>query len=141
MLLKDILATKGTTILSIEPSATMAEAVDKMVAHRCGCLVVTKGESMVGIISERDVLRAIAGVSKTLDKIAVEERMTKDIITGTPDQNINDTMGLMTANRIRHLPVFDNGRLCGLISIGDVVKAEHQKLAMENHLLMSYIQS
>jgi CBS domain-containing protein len=141
MLLKDILATKGTTILSIEPSATMAEAVDKMVAHRCGCLVVTKGESMVGIISERDVLRAIAGVSKTLDKIAVEERMTKDIITGTPDQNINDTMGLMTANRIRHLPVFDNGRLCGLVSIGDVVKAEHQKLAMENHLLMSYIQS
>lgn len=141
MLLKDILATKGTTILSIEPSATMAEAVDKMVAHRCGCLVVTTGESMVGIISERDVLRAIAGVSKTLDKITVEERMTKDIITGTPDQNINDTMGLMTANRVRHLPVLDNGRLCGLISIGDVVKAEHQKLAMENHLLMSYIQS
>ena len=141
MLLKDILATKGTTILSIEPSATMAEAVDKMVAHRCGCLVVAKDESMVGIISERDVLRAIVGVSKTLDKITVEERMTKEVITGTLEQNINDTMGLMTANHVRHLPVLDNGRLCGLISIGDVVKAQHQKLAMENHLLMSYIQS
>lgn len=141
MLLKDILATKGTDILSIEPSATMADAVDKMVAHRCGCLVVCQGESMVGIISERDVLRAISGVSKTLDKISVEERMTKNVITGTPDQNINDTMGLMTKNHVRHLPVIDGGKLAGLISIGDVVKAQHQKLAMENHLLMSYIQS
>jgi CBS domain-containing protein len=141
MLLKDILATKGSSILSIEPGATMADAVEKMVAHRCGCLVVTEGDAMVGIISERDVLRAIAGVSKTLDKITVEERMTKDVITGSPDQNINDTMGLMTRNHVRHLPVHDNGKLAGLISIGDVVKAQHQKLEMENHLLMSYIQS
>ncbi|MBI2477283.1 MAG: CBS domain-containing protein, partial [Planctomycetia bacterium] len=119
MLLKDILATKGTSILSIEPTATMADAVEKMVAHRCGCLVVTRGETMVGIISERDVLRAIAGVAKTLDKISVEERMTKDVITGTPNQNINDTMGLMTKNHVRHLPVLDGGKLAGLISIGD----------------------
>lgn len=141
MLLKEILATKGTEVLSIEPSATMAEAVDKMVAHRCGSLVVCEGDSMVGIISERDVLRAISGASKTLDQLSVEERMTRNVITGTLDQNINDTMGLMTKNHVRHLPVIDNGRLAGLISIGDVVKAEHQKLAMENHLLMSYIQS
>ncbi|MCA9119866.1 MAG: CBS domain-containing protein [Planctomycetaceae bacterium] len=141
MLLKDILATKGTTILSIAPSASMADAVDKMVAHRCGCLVVTEGETMVGIISERDVLRAISGVAEPLDKISVEQRMTKEVITGTPEQNINDTMGLMTQNHVRHLPVLDEGRLAGLISIGDVVKAQHQKLAMENHLLMSYIQS
>ncbi|MDA1050617.1 MAG: CBS domain-containing protein [Planctomycetota bacterium] len=141
MLLKDILATKGNDILAIEPSATMADAVDKMVAHRCGCLVVCEGESMVGIISERDVLRAISGVSVTLDKIPVEARMTKEVITGTPDQDINDTMGLMTKNHVRHLPVIDKGKLVGLISIGDVVKAQHQKLAMENHLLMSYIQS
>ncbi len=141
MLLKDILATKGTEVLSIEPSATMADAVDKMVAHRCGSLVVCKGDSMVGIVSERDVLRAISGASETLDKISVEQRMTKKVITGTPDQNINDTMGLMTKNHVRHLPVIDNGKLAGLISIGDVVKAQHQKLEMENHLLMSYIQS
>lgn len=140
MLLKDILANKGTDVLSIEPSATMADAVDKMVAHCCGCLVVSKGESMVGIISERDVLRAISGASETLDKISVAARMSKNVITGTPDQNINDTMGLMTKNHVRHLPVLDNGRLAGLISIGDVVKAQHQKLEMENHLLMSYIQ-
>ena len=141
MLLKDILATKGTDVLSIEPSVTMADAVEKMVTHRCGCLVVCEGDSMVGIISERDVLRAISGVSETLDKISVEARMTKDVITGTPEQNINDTMGLMTKNHVRHLPVLDGGSLAGLISIGDVVKAQHQKLAMENHLLMSYIQS
>ncbi|MBC8353341.1 MAG: CBS domain-containing protein [Planctomycetes bacterium] len=141
MLLKDILATKGTDVLSIEPTATMADAVDKMVAHRCGSLVVCNGETMVGIISERDVLRAIAGASDTLDKVTVEARMTKDVITGAPDQNINDTMGLMTKKHVRHLPVINDGKLAGLISIGDVVKAQHQKLAMENHLLMSYIQS
>lgn len=141
MLLKDILATKGKEVLTIEPTSTMADAVDKMVSHRCGSLVVCEGESMVGIISERDVLRAISGASETLDKITVEVRMTKDVITGAPDQNINDTMGLMTKNHVRHLPVIDNGKLAGLISIGDVVKAQHQKLAMENHLLMSYIQS
>lgn len=141
MLLKDILANKGADVLSIEPSATMADAVDKMVAHRCGCLVVCEGDSMVGIISERDVLRAISGASETLDKVLVEARMTKDVVTGAPDQNINDTMGLMTKNHVRHLPVLDDGRLAGLISIGDVVKAQHQKLEMENHLLMSYIQS
>jgi len=141
MQLKDILATKGTDVLSIEPSATMADAVDKMVAHRCGSLVVCEGDSMVGIISERDVLRAISGASESLDKISVAARMTKEVITGTPDQNINDTMGLMTKNHVRHLPVLHNGKLAGLISIGDVVKAEYQKLAMENHLLMSYIQS
>ncbi len=95
---------------------------------------------MVGIISERDVLRAISGASETLDKISVAARMSKNVITGTLDQNINDTMGLMTKNHVRHLPVLDNGRLAGLISIGDVVKAQHQKLEMENHLLMSYIQ-
>jgi len=88
MLLKEILATKGTDVLSIEPNATMADAVDKMVAHGCGCLVVCERESMVGIISERDVLRAIAGCRETLDKISVEERMTKEVITGTPEQNI-----------------------------------------------------
>ncbi len=141
MLLKDILATKGSDVLSIEPNATMADAVEKMVAHRCGSLVVCNGETMVGIVSERDVLRAISGTSETLDKISVEARMTKDVITGSPDQNINDTMGLMTAQHVRHLPVLDDGKLAGLISIGDIVKAQHQKLAMENHLLMSYIQS
>jgi CBS domain-containing protein len=141
MLLKDILATKGTRVLTIEPSATMADAVEKMVAHRCGCLVVCEGHSMVGIISERDVLRAIAGVSERLDKISVAARMTKDVITGAPYDNINDTMGLMTKHHVRHLPVLDGDRLSGLISIGDVVKAQHQKLEMENHLLMSYIQS
>ena len=141
MLLKDILATKGTEVLTIEPTATMAAAVEKMVSHRCGSLVVCQDESMVGIISERDVLRAIAGVAEPLEDILVEARMTKDVITGTPDQNINDTMGLMTKNHVRHLPVIVDGKLAGLISIGDVVKAEYQKLAMENHLLMSYIQS
>ncbi len=141
MMLKDILAAKGTNVLTIEPNATMADAVDKMVSHGCGSLIVCNGETMVGIISERDVLRALAGASEPLDKISVEVRMTKEVITGTPDQDINDTMGLMTKNHVRHLPILDAGKLAGIISIGDVVKAKHQKLAMENHLLLSYIQS
>ncbi len=141
MILKDILASKGTNVLTIEPAATVADAVEKMVAHHCGSLVVCDGDRMVGIISERDILRTISAVQVPLNEVSVESRMTRDVVTGSPDQDINSTMGLMTKHHVRHLPVLQDGVLSGLISIGDVVKAQHQKLEMENHLLMSYIQS
>ena len=67
--------------------------------------------------------------------------MTRDVATGSPDHSVEDTMGLMTDRRIRHLPVMEDGRLVGLISIGDVVKMQHDRLTMENHYLKSYIQS
>ena len=141
MLLKDILEAKGHDVLKIAPTESVAQAVAQLVAHNCGSLVVCDGDKMVGIFSERDVLRTIAAVDKPLGEVQVFERMTHEVITGSPSDNVNDTMGLMTKKRIRHLPVLENGALAGMISIGDIVKAQHQKLTMENHMLMTYIQS
>ena len=140
MLLKEILEAKGHDVLTIEPTASVAAAVEELVANNCGSLVVCDGDKMVGIFSERDVLRTIAGINQPLAEIRVEDRMTREVITGSPHDNVNDTMGLMTKNHIRHLPVLEDGALAGMISIGDVVKAQHQKLTIENHMLMTYIQ-
>ena len=141
MILRDILNVKGRHVLSISPDATIAQAVEKLVANRCGALVVCRGEHMVGIVSERDVLRTLSELATPLDEVTVEDRMTSSVVTGTPEDNVNDTMGLLTNKRIRHLPVLEDGKLAGVISIGDVVKAQHDHLTMENHYLKNYIQS
>ncbi|MBP89152.1 MAG: hypothetical protein CMJ64_20950 [Planctomycetaceae bacterium] len=141
MQLKEILEAKGRSVLTIEPTASLADVVTRLCEHNCGALIVYQDEKITGIISERDILRAIAEVDNPLEEISVKTRMTRDVVTGSPQDNINDTMGVMTRNRIRHLPVLDEGKLAGLISIGDIVKAQHEKFERENHLLMAYIQS
>lgn len=142
MRLREILINKGSNVHTIEPSSTLANVVDKLVENNCGSLVVIEDDRMVGIVTERDILRACASKSQTLEEIRIADVMTVDVISGSPDDSVNDTMGLMTDNRIRHLPVLDDdGQLAGLISIGDVVKAQHDSLSMENHYLKSYIQS
>ena len=140
MLLNDILNDKGRDVLTISPSASLADVVQTLVQNRCGALVVCQGTMMVGIISERDILRVLAETTESLDRISVQAHMTEDVITGAPDDNINKIMGLMTVHRIRHLPIVLDGQLAGLISIGDIVKAQHNQLTMENHYLKSYIQ-
>lgn len=94
---------------------------------------------MVGIITERDILRACASTRRSLEDLRVRDRMSRCPVTATLDDEIADTMGAMTEHRIRHLPVIENGSLVGLISIGDVVKAQHNELCRENHYLKSYI--
>ncbi len=141
MYLREILKTKGSNVLAIEPTATLADVVQKLVENRCGSLVVCEGETMVGIISERDILIAMAEVSEPLDTVLVRGRMTTDVVTGTPDDTISDIMGLMSDKRIRHLPILEDGKLAGVISIGDIVKAQHHQLTVENHYLKNYIQS
>lgn len=141
MLLREILQVKGDKVYSIEPSATLADVVQRLVEFNCGSLVVCDGGKMVGIITERDILRACAALDEPLESIPVEARMTVDVVTGAPDNTVNDTMGVMTEKRIRHLPVMDQGQLVGIVSIGDVVKAQHAELSVENHYLKNYIQS
>jgi len=141
MLLKDILASKGRTVYTIAPLQSIMDVVRKMVEHNCGSLVVCDGDSMVGIISERDILRTVAVLDKRFEQITVESRMTCNVITGTPLDCINDTLGLMSAKRIRHLPVLEEGKLYGMVSIGDLVNAQHRLLVLENHQLMTFIQS
>ncbi len=141
MQLREILKTKGSNVLTIEPKASLADVVQKLVENRCGSLVVCDGDTMVGIISERDILIAVAEVDEPLEAITVERRMTTDVVTGSPDDTINNIMGLMSGKRIRHLPILDDNKLAGLISIGDIVKAQYNQLTVENHYLKNYIQS
>ena len=141
MQLREILKAKGSNVLTIEPTASLADVVQKLVENRCGSLVVCDGETMVGIISERDILIAVAEVSEPLNAIMVRGRMTSDVVTGSPDDTVSDIMGLMSLKRIRHLPILDDRKLAGLISIGDIVKAQHNQLTVENHYLKNYIQS
>lgn len=145
MLLSDILNHKGHAVLTIEPTATLAEVVRTLVEHNCGSLIVcaTSGDGlrsrMVGIITERDILRACANEKTTLERTRVEDVMSKNPVTGRLIDSVEETMGVMTERRIRHLPVLDNGKLAGIVSIGDLVKAQHDAMTMENHYLKSYL--
>lgn len=142
MLVRDILDVKGRLVLTCGADDTLADVVDKLVANNCGSLVVCddSGE-MIGIITERDILRASATVRGPLEFVRVAERMTRTPAVAAPEDSVGETMGTMTERRIRHLPVMEAGRLAGMISIGDVVKAQHDELSRENHYLKSYIQS
>ena len=140
MLLKDILNDKGHDVLTISPDASLADVVQTLVRNRCGALVVCQGTTMVGIISERDILRALVDPTEPLERVVVEAHMTADVVTGEPNDNVKKIMGLMTKHRIRHLPIIEDGELAGVISIGDIVKAQHNQLTMENHYLKNYIQ-
>ncbi len=146
MLLREILQIKGSKVLTIAVQATLAEVVDKLVKNNCGSLIVCESEgepcNMVGIITERDILRASADRSESLDQMKVRDRMSKNPVTCQPDDSIQDAMGVMTERRIRHLPIVnEQGKLVGMVSIGDLVKHQHDQLTMENHYLKTYIQS
>ena len=141
MKLREILQRKGSAVYSIEPSASLADVVAQLVEKNCGSLLVCEGDKMLGIITERDILRACDGIEDSLKDIPVEARMTTDVKTGDPDDEVSKAMGMMTESRIRHLPILEDGKLAGMISIGDVVKAQHQQLTVENHLLKTYIMS
>ena len=141
MLVREILVEKGRQIHSCTPDHTLTEVVDLLVKHNVGSLVVRQGEQMVGIITERDILRAVAETRCSLSELRVRNRMTPAPITASLEDDIGDAMGEMTARRIRHLPVMDGSSLVGIISIGDLVKAQLAELCRENHYLKNYIQS
>lgn len=139
MKLREILGKKGNHVLGISPAESLADVVAKLNENNCGSLVVRDGDALVGIITERDILKACANRSVTLEETRVEQVMTRKLVTGELDDDVQKIMGLLTKNRIRHLPVLEEGKLVGMISIGDVVKAQHDELAMENYYLKDYI--
>jgi CBS domain-containing protein len=146
MTLKDILQAKGSTVYTIPPEATLQDVVRELVHQNVGSLVVCErdpeeGERLVGIITERDILHVCASGKGPLAEIKVRDAMTTRLITGSPDDAVESVMGLMTKNRVRHLPVLSGQRLVGIVSIGDVVKVQHDRLAMENQFMKDYIQS
>ncbi len=141
MQLRDILGVKGRIVHTCSPDDTLIDVVDLLVGHNIGSLVVCQDGDMVGIITERDILRASAATRGPLDGAKVRDRMTRLPIVASPYDAVTEVMGVLTEHRIRHLPVVERGQLVGIISIGDLVKAQHDELSRENHYLKSYIQS
>lgn len=135
-----MLAEKGRQVVTTQEAVTISEAVGILAAHRIGALVVVADtDRIVGIVSERDIVRTIA--ARGCDAMAerVSSIMTREVVTCTEHQTINDVMGLMTAGRFRHLPVAEHGRLTGIVSIGDVVKARIEQVEREAEEMRAYI--
>ncbi|MCK5010563.1 MAG: CBS domain-containing protein [Deltaproteobacteria bacterium] len=120
---KDLLKIKNRGVLTIEPGASVYDAIAKMADKQIGALVVTEGNKVVGIITERDYARKVILQGKSSKSTSVREIMTGRVIYVQPNQKIEECMVLMTEKRIRHLPVLDGDMLVGMISIGDVVRA------------------
>ena len=118
----NLLDCKGSGVLTVDPDATIREAIEKMAEISAGTALIMEGGKVVGIISERDVIRKVLLKGKRLHEVCVREVMTTDLTTITPDTSLDDCMQLITNKRIRHLPVLRDGNLCGIVSIGDVVK-------------------
>jgi CBS domain-containing protein len=142
MTLSDILEHKGSNVHTIGPAASLDDVVDQLVQYNVGSLVVCESSSrgtdirVIGIITERDILRAQAAHRAPLDQITVADAMSRELITALPTDQLDTAMRLMTHHRVRHLPVMDDtGRLFGIISIGDVVKAQHDELLIANHYM------
>jgi CBS domain-containing protein len=141
MNVRTILDKKGSTrVITIDPDRTIQQAIEQLVEHNIGALVVVgAGGEAVGIITERDILRVCSQGAQRLASRRVSEVMTEDLIVGEPDDSIDYVMGIMTNNRIRHLPIVGQGGLSGMVSIGDVVKVHLQETEYENRHLKQYI--
>jgi len=138
---KDILALKGQSVWSVALDASVYDAMKLMAEKGIGALMVMQGEKLVGIISERDYARKVILQGRASRTTQVREIMTSHVLYAQPEQNIEECMAVMTDKRVRHLPVFDEGRLLGVISIGDLVKSiiTEQKFMIEQ--LEKYISS
>lgn len=139
MQVKELLSKKGNEIHSIAPDKTVYESIDKMAQHNIGALLVTKGETLVGIISERDYRNKVILKGRTSKETKVHEIMTDEVYRVSSSDTVNLCMQLMTEKKIRHLPVIDNEKIVGVISIGDVVKSVIEKQEVEIKSLRTYI--
>lgn len=140
MKLRDILRTKGSEVIQIGPDRSVLDAVRSFSEHRIGALVVTVDSEIVGVVSERDVMNLMAERPDGLETVAVSEIMTTDVIVAVPTDDLDYVMNIMTNNRIRHLPIVEDGRLGGIVSIGDVVNEVRRSVESENRHLKDYIQ-
>ena len=135
----EILADKGRNVLEIDASATVREAVKTMVDANVGSLLVTSSGEVVGIVTERDYLRRVALEGRTDDDTTVGEIMTAPLVVVGPETSIDECMAVMTDRRIRHLPVVEDGKVVGLVSIGDLVKFKSRQQSFEIQYLTDYI--
>jgi CBS domain-containing protein len=141
MTVKAILSRKGNDVITVEPTVTLSAAVNILAEHRIGALVVVAGadEQVAGILSERDIVRALAQRGPGALQEAVGQVMTRRVVTCTESDTVAALMERMTQGKFRHLPVVERGKLVGLVSIGDVVKHRLGEMEHESNALREYI--
>ena len=139
MRIADVLRSKGTKVATVPPWTTVAELVAELAKHNVGAVVVLTPDGVVGIVSERDVVRRLAEYGATLLSRPVEQIMTTSVVTCSPTDTVENLSVLMTERRIRHVPVLVGGKLVGIVSIGDVVKSRISQLQEEQDRLEQYI--
>jgi CBS domain-containing protein len=139
MKIRDVLNEKGYEVVTVPPSFPLQDAMRLLVEHNIGSVVVAHEKVVEGILTERDVLRLAAKDPAAMGALKVEEVMTKDVVVALLDDTLDEVMELMTRNRIRHLPVVDQGWMQGILSIGDVVNGLRQRVEVENTYMRDYI--
>jgi CBS domain-containing protein len=140
MNVETILRNKGHSVATIRPDETVGSAVDQLISRNIGALVVSEdGNSVDGIISERDIVHGLADQGTGLLSLKIAEIMTRKVVTCDPSDSVEQLMAEMTNRRIRHFPVVRDGRLCGIVSIGDVVKSRLDEVEYEARSLRSFI--
>ncbi|HEX3781820.1 MAG TPA: CBS domain-containing protein [Pseudonocardiaceae bacterium] len=139
MRISDLLRDKGSAVATIAPTATVTELLGVLHDHNIGATVVTDGHTVVGIVSERDIVRRLRERGADLLAVTVGEIMTSNVVTCNPQDTVDSLAETMTQRRIRHMPVLSDGRLVGIVSIGDVVKSRISQLETDREQLESYI--
>jgi len=138
--ISNLLSAKGSSVATIAPDATVADAISELRGHGIGALVVSSDTHHIeGIVSERDIVRALAERAQTLLEEPVSSIMSANVTTCSPDAHVESLMSVMTERRIRHVPVVRDGQLCGIVSIGDVVKNRIDELEKDRDELVDYI--
>jgi CBS domain-containing protein len=140
MVLRDILNNKGRQVHTIQPQESILDAVKKLVAHGVGALIVLDKDSrIVGIITERDILRLSATSGDRFGQLLVGDHMTRDLVTANSAATVEDAMLVMNQRRIRHLPVVEEGTLVGIVSQGDLVKVSLEHAQFETRQLTNFV--
>ncbi|ORB28462.1 CBS domain-containing protein [Mycolicibacterium parafortuitum] len=139
MRISDVLRSKGSAVATITPETSVAGLLTELTVRNIGAMVVVSPDGLLGIVSERDVVRKLHDMGADLLHRPVSEIMTTLVATCTPQDSVDSLSALMTNNRVRHVPVVVDGRLAGIVSIGDVVKTRMEQLEREHQQLQAYI--
>ena len=139
MRIADVLRTKGAAVATITPETSVSGLLNELSLHNIGAMVVVSADGVVGIVSERDVVRKLHEHGVELLKLPVSQIMTTMVATCSPTDTVDHLTAVMTTKRVRHIPVVENDRLVGIVSIGDIVKQRMEELESEQRALQDYI--
>lgn len=140
MLVRDMLKASPREIITVDPKTGVRAAMEMLISNKIGCLpVLDTGGELVGILDDQDIFRAVYENQEQFEKFTAGDLMTSDLIIGMPGDDMNYIAGLMAKNDIRYIPIMDNQKMIGLISPGDVVKAQMTHIEIENRYLKMYM--